>query len=269
MPTPHQAPELSNFMNNLFDIRNLKVLISGASRGIGLNVARGFLEHGATVAILSENKEELRLAVEQLSHSFSGKVFGIDCDVRSVDSCQAAIADTVAKLGSLTTVICNAGVDRIKSIESYQEADWKFILEVNLQGAFFIAQSAVQYYLKNKVTGSITFTSSIAGSVGISGLAPYAASKGGINQLTRTMAVELAKHKIRVNAVAPGYVENVMAGVTVHSDPDEQERIRTFTPLGRKCELKELVGPYIFLSSPASSYITGQILHVDGGYTAI
>lgn len=256
-------------VENIFSVKDLNVLISGSSRGIGLRLAEGFLEHGAKVSILSENAAELEQALKQLNSRFPDRAFGVVCDVRSFDSCQNAVKKVISDLGSLTTTICNAGVDRIKPIESYVESDWKFILEVNLQGAFNIAQAAIQYYLTNKIAGTVTFTSSIAGSVGISGLVPYAASKGGINQLTKTMAVELAPNNIRVNAVAPGYVENVMAGVTVHSNPEEQDRIRTFTPLGRRCQLDELIGPYIFLASTASSYVTGHILYVDGGYTAI
>ncbi len=256
-------------MENLFSVKESIVLISGSSRGIGFQLARGFLEQGAKVSILSENEEELSLALKELQSTFSNRVYGVVCDVRSFDACQEAVKKTAAYFGSLTCVICNAGVDRIKPIESYSESDWKFILEINLQGAFSIAQAAVQYFLKNNIAGSITFTSSIAGSIGISGLVPYAASKGGINQLTKTMAIELAKYNIRVNAVAPGYVENVMAGVTVHSNPEEQQRIRALTPLGRRCRIEELVGSYVFLTSPAGSYITGHILHVDGGYTAL
>lgn len=256
-------------MQNLFSVRETVVLITGSSRGIGLQLARGFLDQGAKVSILSENERELLAALRELQEIFSDRVYGVVCDVRSFDACQEAVQKTVIYFGTLTAVICNAGVDRIKPVESYSASDWNFILEINLQGAFSIAQAAVQYFLKNNIAGSITFTSSIAGSIGITGLVPYAASKGGINQLTKTMAVELAKHNIRVNAVAPGYVENIMADVTVHSNPAEQERIRTFTPLGRRCKLEELVGPYVFLTSPASSYITGHILHVDGGYTAI
>lgn len=255
--------------HNIFNVDSLSVLISGSSRGIGWHLAQGFLEHGAKVTLLSENENELKSALEKLSSQFPNRVFGLVCDVRSFEACQNAVKQAVSDMGTLTTTICNAGVDRIKPIESYDESDWKFILEVNLQGAFSLAQAAIQYYLNNKIAGTITFTSSIASSVGISGLVPYAASKGGINQLTKTMAVELARHNIRVNAIAPGYVENVMAGVTVHADPKEQERIKTFTPLGRRCQLQELVGPYIFLASPASSYVTGHVLYVDGGYTAI
>ena len=116
--------------------------------------------------------------------------------------------------------------------------------------------------------GSITMTSSIAGSVGIPTLAPYAASKGGVNQLVRTLAAEWAEHAIRVNAVAPGYVANIMDGVSAHDDPTSDQRIGTFTPLGRRATVEEIAAPYAFLASPAAGYVTGSVLTVDGGYTA-
>jgi NAD(P)-dependent dehydrogenase (short-subunit alcohol dehydrogenase family) len=188
-------------MKNLFSVQETVVLISGSSRGIGLELARGFLDQGAKVSILSENAEELSRAFEELKRTFSDRVYEIVCDVRSFDACQEAIQKTVAQFGTLTSVICNAGVDRIKPVESYSESDWKFILEINLQGAFSIAQAAVQYFLKSHIAGSVTFTSSIAGSIGISGLVPYAASKGGINQMTKTMAVELGSVFKRTNKV--------------------------------------------------------------------
>lgn len=111
-------------------------------------------------------------------------------------------------------------------------------------------------------------TSSIAGAVGIPTLAPYAASKGGVNQLVRTLAAEWAEHRIRVNAVAPGYVANIMDSVTAHDDPASDQRINIFTPLGRRATVEEIAAPYAFLASPAAAYVTGSILAVDGGYTA-
>ena len=116
--------------------------------------------------------------------------------------------------------------------------------------------------------GSIIMTSSIAGNAGIPGLVPYAASKGGINQLVRTMAVEWAQRGVRVNAVAPGYIENIMANVEFDENDPYQKRVITFTPMGRRGAVDEFLGAYLFLASEASSYITGEILYVDGGYHA-
>lgn len=179
-------------MKNLFDVKDLSVLVSGSSRGIGLQIARGFLEYGAKASILSENKEELSQALKQLNSDFPGRAFGVVCDVSSMQACQEALDKVVSAQGCLTTMICNAGVDRIKPVESYLESDWNFILGVNLNGAFYMAQAAIKHYLKEKIAGTLIFTSSIAGSIGIKGLVPYAASKGGVNQMTRTLAVELA-----------------------------------------------------------------------------
>ncbi|MFD7683501.1 SDR family NAD(P)-dependent oxidoreductase [Streptomyces sp. NPDC060187] len=116
--------------------------------------------------------------------------------------------------------------------------------------------------------GSVTMTSSIAGSVGIPTLAPYAASKGGINQLVRTLAAEWAEHHIRVYAVAPGYVANILNSVTAHDAPSSDWRINTFTPVGRRATVEEIAAPYAFLASPAAGYITGSVLAADGRYTA-
>lgn len=180
-------------MNNLFDVKDLCVMISGSSHGIGLTLAEGFLSNGAKVAISSENESELNEAYAQLKSKYHNRVSSVLCDVKSFQFCQNAIKKTVADLGSLTTTICNAGVDIIKPVEKYSESDWNFIVDVNLKGAFALSQAAVQYYLQNKIAGTIIFTSSIAGSIGISGLVPYTATKGGINQLTKTMAVEISK----------------------------------------------------------------------------
>lgn len=179
-----------------------------------------------------------------------------------------AVGEAVEVFGGLDHVICNASIDIIKPAVDYSSQEWDRVLAVNLRGAFQPAQAAARYWIAEGRGGSITMTSSIAGHVGVPTLAPYAASKGGVNQLVRTLAAEWAPHDIGVNAVAPGYVSNIMDSVTAHDDPASDERINTFTPLGRRGTVEEIAAPYAFLASPAASYITGTILAADGGYTA-
>ncbi len=229
-------------------------------------MARGFAERGAKVVISSWNKEEL----EQAKNEMTGdglKVESVFVDVSNREQCKNLIDYTIDIFGSMDVMICNAGIDFIQPAESFQEEAWNQIININLKGYFHCAQFAAGYMLtKNK--GSIIMTSSVAGAIGIPGLLPYAASKGGINQLIKTMAVEWAKRGVRVNGVAPGYIENIMADVKFDKDDPYQKRVLTFTPMERRGALSEFIGPYIFLASDASSYVTGEILYVDGGYHA-
>ena len=144
---------------------------------------------------------------------------------------------------------------------------WDRIIDTNLRGYFYCAQFAGRHMLA-KQKGSIIMTSSIAGALGVSGLTPYAASKGGVNQLVRTMAVEWAPKGVRVNAVAPGYIENIMTGVRYDENDPYQKRVIEFTPMGRRGTREEFVGVYIFLASEAASFVTGEVIYVDGGYHA-
>jgi NAD(P)-dependent dehydrogenase (short-subunit alcohol dehydrogenase family) len=177
------------------------------------------------------------------------------------------VHETVRQMGRIDVLVNNAGVDIIKPALEYTEAEWDEILDINLKG-YFLAAQAVGRVMVGQRRGSILMNSSIAGSIGIKGLVPYASSKGGVNQLVRTLAVEWAEHNVRVNAFSPGYFRNVMQGAeNVHNEAKERH-IREWTPLGRRGEGEELVGPCVFLASDASSYVTGNILMVDGGWTA-
>jgi NAD(P)-dependent dehydrogenase (short-subunit alcohol dehydrogenase family) len=256
-------------MTNLYDISGTVAVVTGGSRGIGLAIACQFLRHGARVVVGGLDAQETESAVQQLATEA-----GHDCvaaqsgDVSRPDTAEALVAAAFDRFGRLDTLVCNAGIDIVKPAVDYQLEEWERILAVNLRGTFLPAQQAARTWIERGERGSVIMTSSIAARAGIAGLAPYGASKGGIDQLVRTLAVEWAKHGIRVNAVAPGYVDNVMAGVDIHSDAVTEARIRAFTPMGRRATVDEIAGPFIFLASPAAAYVTGTILAVDGGYSA-
>lgn len=253
-------------MKNLFDVTGKSVVVTGSSRGIGLAIARNFLAAGASVIVNGLDPDDTAAAVAQLGSA--DRVRGVHGDVSTPDVGAELVAAAAAAFGRLDHFVCNAGIDTIKSAVDYTPDEWDRILDVNLRGAFLPAQAAARHWIAAGAGGSVTMTSSIAGSVGIPMLAPYAASKGGVNQLVRTLAAEWAEHAIRVNAVAPGYLDNIMAGVTAHDAGASDGRIAAFTPLRRRATVDEIAAPFVFLASDAASYVTGSILAVDGGYTA-
>ncbi|MDV2996278.1 MAG: Dihydroanticapsin 7-dehydrogenase [Chroococcidiopsis sp. SAG 2025] len=233
---------------------------------MGKAIARGFAERGAKVVISSWNLAELETTRDEF-RSQGLEVYAVEVDVSKRDSCQQLIDRTIEHYGAIDVLICNAGIDIIKPAEQYEAEEWDKIIDINLRGYYFCAQFAAQQML-DRGTGSIIMTSSIAGAVGIPGLVPYAASKGGINQMVRTMAVEWAQKGVRVNAVAPGYIDNTMVDVEYDENDPYQQRVTRFTPMGRRGKVEEFLGAYIFLASDAASYITGEVLYVDGGYHA-
>ncbi len=253
-------------MNNLFDVTNKVVCIAGGSRGLGKAIAESFADSGAKLILGSWDKNELDTTTEQLKAK-DQSVEGLVVDVSNKNDCEKLIEFTVSTHGHIDVMICNAGIDIIKPAEDCKEDEWDKILDVNLKGAFFCAQFASLHMLQ-RGKGSIILTSSIAGAHGIPGLTPYAASKGGMNMIVKTMASEWASRGVRVNSVAPGYIDNIMAGVDGNKETEYQKRAMARTPMGRRGSLHEFVGAYIFLGSDASSYVTGSTIYVDGGYHA-
>jgi len=251
---------------DIFSIAGKTVVISGSSRGLGKALAGCFGSGGANIVISSHEADDLNCTkeeFEQQGYSVMAKL----ADVRNEDEVQSLVSETVNHYGSIDVMICNAGTDIIKPAETYEIDEWEEIMSINLRGYYLCAKAAAQHMLKKK-SGSIVMTSSIAGFHGVPGLAPYAVSKGGANQLARTMAVEWADRNVRVNAVAPGYINNFMDGVHVDLDTPYQRRAMAHTPMGRRGELSEYFGPYVFLASDAASFsfVTGEVLYVDGGY---
>ena len=255
-------------MNNLFDLTGRVVVVTGSGRGLGKAIALGVGAAGASVVVCSRTLSEAEAVAAEISAAGSPSL-AVNVDTGDRKSCEALIAATVAKFGKLDVMVNNAGIDIIEPAEDVTEDAWDQVLTINLKGYFNCSQLAARQMIAQGTGGSIVNNSSIAGAVGIAGLSAYAAAKGGVDQLTRVQAVEWASKGIRVNAFAPGYFENVMSGATdEHRRPEKRSQVLAFTPMGRRGLPDELIGPVVFFASDASSYVTGAVLYVDGGYTA-
>ena len=252
----------------LFDLTGRVVAVTGAARGLGRALAQGLAEHGAVVLVGDVNEEGGRETAAAIQLQ-GRRALATALDVTNGASCEAFIRLAADQLGRLDVLVNNAAIDVLEPVDQISESGWSRVLDVDLSGVMRASQAAVRYWTALGGAGSIVNISSIASIVGIPRLGSYSAAKSGVNQLTRVMAVEYAAAGIRVNAIAPGYLENVMEGASAeHADPETERRIRTRTPLGRRARLEELIGPVVFLASDAASYVTGAILCVDGGWTA-
>jgi NAD(P)-dependent dehydrogenase (short-subunit alcohol dehydrogenase family) len=252
----------------LFDLSNKVAIVTGSGRGLGAAIARGLAAAGASVMLCSRTGVEVERTAAEITRN-GGKAAATIVDTSERTSCQRLVDHTVACFGRVDVLVNNAGIDAISPAEELTDDAWERVVSTNLKGYFICSQVAARQMLAQGSGGSIVNNSSICSVIGVHGLTVYSATKGGVNQLTRVMAVEWAKRGIRVNAIAPGYFENIMQDATAeHASSDKQKQVITFTPMGRRGQPEELIGPVIFLASTASSYVTGAILFVDGGYTA-
>ncbi len=253
---------------DLFDLTGKVGIVTGSGRGLGAAIAAGLAGANASVVVCSRTIAEAEACADHITSSGDTAV-ATSLDVRDRASCESLVEFTLQTFGRLDILVNNAGIDVITPAEDVTDDAWNDIIAINLRGYFLCSQVAGRVMLGQR-RGSIINNSSIASTAGIAGLAAYAASKGGVNQLTRVMAMEWAERGVRVNAIAPGYFSNVMRGAAgEHGREEKQEQVRTFTPMRRRGRPEELVGPVVFLASDASSYVTGAVLAVDGGYTAI
>jgi gluconate 5-dehydrogenase len=251
---------------NLFDLAGMVALVTGGSKGIGLGMAQALGKHGATVAIASRGKEDLEKA-ENLLREQGIKVKAFQVDVTKKAQVETLVHQVVKEFGCINILINNAGTNIRKKLVDIEEEDWDFIQSTNLKGIFLTGQAVAKQMIHQGKGGRIINISSILGAIGMSNQSSYAASKGGINQLTKVWADELAEYNINVNAIAPAYIRTPMTEEWL-SNQERYANIVSQTMLGRVGTLEDLAGPVVFFASRSSSYITGQVLHVDGGWTA-
>jgi gluconate 5-dehydrogenase len=252
-------------INELFSLRDRVAIVTGGSRGLGLEMAEGLAEAGAALMLCARREQWLTPAVEAM-RGRGFRVEGMLCDVSKPDDVQAVVDETMATFGRIDILVNNAGVTWAAEPEQLPLDKWQKVVDINLTGAFLFAQAAGREMLKQNY-GRIINVASIAGlhaSVHGPHFAPYAATKAGLMGLTRELAASWGRQNIRVNAIAPGYFHSRLAdGAIEMSEPG----IKATSPIPRVGDAGELKGVAVFLAADASNYITGQTIVVDGGRT--
>jgi 2-deoxy-D-gluconate 3-dehydrogenase len=249
----------------LFDLTGKVAIVTGGNGGIGLGMAGGLAEAGATVVIAGRNKEKCESAAAALREK-GAKVAGIVADVTHEDSCHALVSAAVKAFGRLDILVNNAGINIRKRPEEYTVAEWNTVLVTNLSSAFVCSQAAYPEMVRAG-GGKIINIGSMMSIFGASFTAPYAASKGGIVQLTRALATAWAKDNIQVNAVLPGWIDTELTQRAREQVPGLHERVLARTPAGRWGLPEDHAGIAVFLASRASDFVTGTAIPVDGGYS--
>lgn len=243
-------------------LENKVALVTGASRGIGAGIARKLAAEGADIVINylgaeKDNAESLQKELETLGR----RVLLIDANVADFNAAAAMVDEAVAKLGRIDILVNNAGINRDTLLLRMKEEDWDAVLAVDLKGVFNVTKAAVKYMMKQRY-GRIISISSVVGVAGNAGQVNYAAAKAGVIGLTKSVAKEVASRNITANAIAPGFIRTPM---TAKMPEAAVEAALKTIPLGRMGEAEDIAKAVVFLASEDADYITGQILHVDGG----
>jgi gluconate 5-dehydrogenase len=252
-------------MTALFDLSGRIALVTGSAQGLGYAIARGLGGAGATIVLNDVVADRLDAAVARLLTD-GLDAHGILFDVTDRASVGAGIADVEARIGPVEILVNNAGLQYRAPLDDFPEEAWDRLMAVNVKGVFLVAQAVARQMIP-RGHGKIINVSSVQGEQARPSIAPYTATKGAVNNLTKGMATDWARHGIQVNAIGPGYFITEITQ-PLADDPDFDGWLRTRTPAGRWGDPSELVGAAVFLASDASSFVNGQVIYVDGGLLA-
>ncbi len=250
---------------SLFDLTGKTALITGSSQGIGFALAQGLLEAGANVVLNGRDEQKLDTAVQKLS-IHAGQCHQLAFDVTDHDACSQSINRFETDVGPIDILVNNAGMQHRTPLEDFDPAMFDKLLQTNVTSVFNVGQAVARHMIKRRA-GKIINIGSIQTSLARPGIAPYTATKGAVGNLTKGMATDWAQYGLQINAIAPGYFDTPLNAALV-ADEEFSQWVAKRTPTGRWGQLPELVGACTFLSSPASSFVNGHVLYVDGGMSA-
>ena len=253
-------------MKDLFSLKGEVAIVTGGNGGIGKAIALGFAAMGANVVIAARNEAKTDEAVRGIKEEFGTQVLGVKVDVRQAEQIYVLIEKTLEVFGRIGILVNNAGISMGKLPQEYTVDEWDNVLNTNLRSVFLCSQ-AVYQTMKANGYGKIINIGSMFSIFGGAVVAAYGASKGGVVQLTRSLAVAWAKDNIQVNCILPGYINTDDTRRVKAEIPTIQERVVTRTPVGRWGEPGDLAGTAIYLASHAADFVTGVALPVDGGYS--
>ena len=248
----------------IFDLTGRVAMVTGSTRGLGENSAMALAKAGADVAVCGRNTEDLKRvsdAIKALGRDSAGFVL----DVTSKKSVHEGVDRILQRFVKIDILMNNAGLNHREPVIDYPEEAWDLVISTNLKGYFLVTQAVAPHMLERGY-GKIINMSSILGKIALPNQLAYASAKGGVVQMTKVMALEWAKQGIRVNAIGPTYFETEMV-TPIRNDPERFNFINERTPMGRWGYLPEMEGLVIFLAAPASDFITGQTIYIDGGWT--
>jgi gluconate 5-dehydrogenase len=251
--------------NNSFRLDGRLALVTGSSQGIGLALATALGQAGARVIVNATNGDKV-VGVTASLREQGIEAFAFPFDVLDETAVARAIESIERDIGAIDILVNNVGVQIRKALEEFTSSEWHRIIDTNLTSAFLVSKTVAPGMITRR-RGKIINTCSLMSELGRYSTAPYAASKGGLKMLTRGMCVDWARHNIQVNGIAPGYIRTELTRPLVE-DAKFSEWLTARTPAGRWGEVQELGGTAVFLASPASDFINGQVIYVDGGITA-